>query len=134
MEKINNPAYKFYIKINGAERINVDYYYGSFTGNMNMNSINYYPYENFNGLTLQEISSVLEVGSITIIGVIDVTKVTDTRINVLPVWCKEIALNDNEQSINEKIASMTEDNKVYNCFVERYCSHLEKPKVYKKSN
>lgn len=131
MEKINNPAYKFYMKVNSADRIDTDYYASGFF-TTNMNAVNYYPYENFNGLSLNEIRIAIESKNITLLGVIDTTKITDRRVSFRTVWSRKIVLNDSEQSINEIVMNTEEKDKVYDCFINRYCQKEQKAKVKEK--
>ena len=96
----------------------------------------YYPYENFDGLSLSEIEEVCNFSPIELLGVIDRTPITDKTDsfykNFRVVWSKKISLNDSEQSINEKIVSEPEDNKYYNCFINRYCQEEQNAKVKEK--
>lgn len=119
MENINDPAYKFYIKVDDIESV-VDGKYDIF------------PYENFNGLSLNEIRIAIESKNITLLGAIDTTKITDRRVSFRTVWSRKIVLNDSEQSINEIVMNTEEKDKVYDCFINRYCQKEQKAKVKEK--
>ena len=96
----------------------------------------YYPYENFDGLSLSEIEEVCNCSLIELLGVIDRTSIIDKTDrfyeNFCVVWSKRISLNDSKQSINERIVSEPEDNKYYNCFINRYCQEEQNAKVKEK--